>query len=768
MPSLPRPIPILRRSVGSVLALGLVAGTLPPAGAVPVEEGYWDFEYGGTVLSSPTAEKPESKVWWNDGYWWASMWNPPRARYEIYRHNVGNHVWTTTQTAIDDRPLSLADALWDGSRLYVVSHVYDKDAAPADTVLDAARLYRYSYSPASDTYTLDPGFPVLVNDSVSETLVLEKDSTGRLWVTWTEDGDVMVNRSTANDRIWGVPFRLPVQDGSARSDDISSIVAFGGDRVGILWSDQKDDRFYFAVHEDGAADLDWLGPETALVDPGDESIADDHLNLATCDATGYVFAAVKTGMPEPEDPEIVLIKRAPDGTWSDATWSTDLDDHTRPILVVSCETNTAYIFATATLTGNQEAIFVKATNLDTMEFPPGLGTPFIESEEDEDLNNPTSTKQAATAESGILVLASDNDTESYLHNHIDLGAGAPPVFFSALPAMGIVGDDVTIMGAGLAGATSVNFDGDPAAFTIVSTAEIRATVPAGAQTGKIRVTTPVASVTSPGDFVVVRPPAIASFAPELGAAGDEVTLTGQYFTGVGSVTFGGVECEAYAVMSDGEIRATVPAAAPSGPITVSNAAGAESTPADFVMVLPPTITYFTPTSGQHGAVVALLGAGFTGLTAVDFGGTPAAGFAVIADTVVTAEVAPGTTTGPVTVENAAGAATSASDFVFTLVTGVDATERPGTFELLPNRPNPFRPSTEILFRTPHEARVTLRVYDVVGRRVVTLVDGVRPAGQHAVRWDGRDGERRRVASGVYVTELRAGGLVARRTLTLRR
>jgi hypothetical protein len=578
----------------------------------------------------------------------------------------------------------------------------------------------------------------------------------------------MINRSTTDDLTWGTPFELPSQSNNAKSDDISAIIAFNGDRIGIMWSDQDDDKDYFAVHLDGESDTDWEPRETALVDPGGESIADDHLNLATCDATGAVFAVVKTGMPDPEDPEIILLKRELDGTWSHTTWATDHDDHTRPTLVVNCETNTGYIFASATMTGSQEVIFMKATNLDTMEFPPGKGMPFIESQDDEDLNNPTSTKQAVTAESGLLILASDKDSEAYLHNFIDFEVGASPKFFSALPMIGIPGDEVTIMGTGFTGATSVKFDGDPASFTVVSNAEIRAEVPVGAHIGKIRVTTPVASVASSDNFIVVRTPTITAYSPADGPVGTRVDIDGNFFTGVSSVTFGGVECESFTVRSDDEVRAYVPSAAVNGPIVVTNLAGSATTAADFIVIRSPGIVSFDPPTGQEGSVIMITGTGLTGLTSVAFAGTPAAGFAVIDDTHATAEVAPGTVTGPITVINAAGSAQSASDFVYVQVTGVDVAAIPGAFELMPNRPNPFRPSTEILYRMPQAARVRVTVFDVLGRRVATLVDGNRPAGQHAVRWDGRDSSGQQVASGVYVTELRAGDFVARRTMTLRR
>jgi hypothetical protein len=87
---------------------------------------------------------------------------------------------------------------------------------------------------------------------------------------------------------------------------------------------------------------------------------------------------------------------------------------------------------------------------------------------------------------------------------------------------------------------------------------------------------------------------------------------------------------------------------------------------------------------------------------------------------------------------------------------------PTTFELIGNYPNPFNPSTTIRFRLPATGPVELTVFDVRGARVAGLVAGERPAGEHAVEWEGIDDLGRPAASGVYLYRLRArdgGGTV---------
>ncbi len=93
--------------------------------------------------------------------------------------------------------------------------------------------------------------------------------------------------------------------------------------------------------------------------------------------------------------------------------------------------------------------------------------------------------------------------------------------------------------------------------------------------------------------------------------------------------------------------------------------------------------------------------------------------------------------------------------------------RPETFVLDQNFPNPFNPSTTIRYGVPEDARVTLKIYNLLGKEIATLVDGeLKPAGYHLAAWDGRDRFGRTVASGVYLYRLEAQKFVAVRKLAL--
>jgi len=75
---------------------------------------------------------------------------------------------------------------------------------------------------------------------------------------------------------------------------------------------------------------------------------------------------------------------------------------------------------------------------------------------------------------------------------------------------------------------------------------------------------------------------------------------------------------------------------------------------------------------------------------------------------------------------------------------------PKNFTLTQNYPNPFNPTTTIGYDLPRAARISLKIYDAVGREVVTLMEGVQDAGFKSIQWDASA-----VSSGVYMYQLNA-------------
>ena len=82
---------------------------------------------------------------------------------------------------------------------------------------------------------------------------------------------------------------------------------------------------------------------------------------------------------------------------------------------------------------------------------------------------------------------------------------------------------------------------------------------------------------------------------------------------------------------------------------------------------------------------------------------------------------------------------------------------PSSYALHQNTPNPFNAGTEIRYCLPREERISLRIYNTLGQEVRVLAEGVFPGGEHAIRWDGRNGSGAPAASGLYFCRLQAGG-----------
>jgi len=204
-----------------------------------------------------------------------------------------------------------------------------------------------------------------------------------------------------------------------------------------------------------------------------------------------------------------------------------------------------------------------------------------------------------------------------------------------------------------------------------SDSEIVATVASTSKTGSVSVTLPFVTVSKPIYFFTApSPPSISSFSPTSATTGDQVTINGNNFLGVNSVTFGGTPALSFNVNSNFMITAAV-AAGTSGNVSVTSSAGTASL-AGFVYNAPPTpnISSFTPTSASTGQTVIITGTNFSGATEVSFGGTPASSFTVISATSISAIVAAGTS-GHVSVTTSAGTSSLAG---FTFVDPVQASD----------------------------------------------------------------------------------------------
>jgi hypothetical protein len=423
-----------------VLAVASITATVLGLAGAPTavaDAGFRGFSYrDANRVEIPTADKPQSKLWFQDGSWWGVLYSPLTGSTRIHRLEPSTQSWIDAGTTVDQRPNARADVLWDGGKLYVVSATtvvseWGNPPLDADVNAGSAQLSRFSYDAAGRSYSLDPGFPVTVHDGSTESITLAKDSMGKLWATFTQNSQVWVNRSLGTDSQWGQPFLLPVTGAAAHYDDISAVTAFQRDKIGVMWSNQSTRKFYFATHRDGDPDGTWQS-EIAYgggVGGCSSGCANDHLNVKqlTSDGTGRVFAAIKTANRNTGQPFVMLIVRDAQGTWRSHVFGVVEDLHTRPMIMIDEEHRRLFMFAVAPEVGG--GIYFKQTSLDAISFPPGVGTPFIQGSQDGDISNPTTTKQNVNSATGLVVLASANRNAYYWHNSMSLAdlPQPPPV-----------------------------------------------------------------------------------------------------------------------------------------------------------------------------------------------------------------------------------------------------------------------------------------------------------------------------------------------------
>jgi hypothetical protein len=226
-----------------------------------------------------------------------------------------------------------------------------------------------------------------------------------------------------------------------------------------------------------------------------------------------------------------------------------------------------------------------------------------------------------------------------------------PYVAGATPSAATVGTVVTIAGSGFTGATAVRFNGVSAQFRVNSNTSISARVPDAASYGPIGVTAPGGAVVSATSFAVI--PTITGLSSTRGSGGSHISIGGSGFTGVASVTFNGTPA-VFTVVNSGQIDATVPVAATSGPVVVT-LAGSGRSAASGSFRAQPSLTAMSPASGPVGTTVVLTGTNLLEITTVSIGGVAAA-FHVDGATKITLTIPAGASSNRITVNGAAGGA----------------------------------------------------------------------------------------------------------------
>ena len=290
----------------------------------------------------------------------------------------------------------------------------------------------------------------------------------------------------------------------------------------------------------------------------------------------------------------------------------------------------------------------------------------------------TATVPAGATTGKISVITISGTGNSATNFTITSSSGSAPVITSFTPTTGISGTLVTITGTGFsatAASNTVKFNGTTATVSSATATEIKATVLAGATTGRITVEVGGQTATSATDFVITGNSTtltITDFSPKAGPAGTAVTITGTNFgatTTNNVVKFNGTIATITSATTT-ELKVAVASGTTTGKVTVEAGGETATSTADFTITAnstDPAIADFTPKSGIIGTTVTIIGANFGATVAdnvVKFNGTLTT-ITSATTTEIKVTVVAGTTTGKITVETGGKIATSTADFTVT-------------------------------------------------------------------------------------------------------
>ncbi|MCC7497253.1 MAG: hypothetical protein IT160_06730 [Bryobacterales bacterium] len=343
----------------------------------------------------PTADKPQSKVWYTGGSWWALL--PRQSGPSLWQRTAsGWKEHTAVTTALSGLP-GRGDVWFDSDGVTAVvmsGHSYAViRLRPHGTTWAPKVLARWEAASSR---------PV-------ETSTIARDGRKRWWVSSTVSNRVLVWTS-ANGENWTGP--TVIGDG-LDEDDICAVTPIRGG-VGVFWSNQAVEGVFFRVHRDQAAAGAWDPVET--VEIGNRT-ADDHINAALT-ADGTLWVATKNSVDIVGKPQQVLRLRSATGHWRNIPYS--ILDKTygpsRPVVVVAPDRKTVYYGHTIYNRSSRIQDRIEFGRID-LASPQSLETPEVVILPSPALhsrvNDITRAKAPLPADGPWLVLASDGEGRVY-------------------------------------------------------------------------------------------------------------------------------------------------------------------------------------------------------------------------------------------------------------------------------------------------------------------------------------------------------------------
>jgi hypothetical protein len=246
----------------------------------------------------PTADKPQSKLWYMYDSWWA-----------ILPMSSGPSLWRRTEKGWKEYPEVTAKLRSVPGRV----DVWADDRQVTAVGVGTHSLTVFRLIPKKKSSKIEWETQVLAelvppsSDIPIETATIARDDKGFWWVTATADRKVCVWSSSSALKNWSPPVVLA---NGIEKDDICVITPLP-DGVGVIWSDQAGDAVMMRKHISGNPAGKWEDPE--VIDKGNKT-ADDHLHTSMA-SNGTLWVATKNSVDQTGKPQLVLRVRSVAGHW---------------------------------------------------------------------------------------------------------------------------------------------------------------------------------------------------------------------------------------------------------------------------------------------------------------------------------------------------------------------------------------------------------------------------------------------------------------------
>lgn len=271
-------------------------------------------------VPSPTADKPQSKLCYTEGSWWALL--PKSTGPSLSQRSAAG--WTEhPEIAAQLKGVPGRADVW-GEKGKITAVGVDPEFLTVFRIEKKGTPEKVKWK-TSILATLRPPS----SDYPIETATIAKAQNGSWWVAAVADEKVYVWNNLAKAKRWSSPYLLAE---GLDKDDICVITELP-DGVGVIWSNQIQETVNIRIHKTGSPVNEWN--EATTIEAGNAT-ADDHLNTALA-PDGTLWVATKNSLDEVGKPQLVLRVRSPKGEWRNYPYAVlaPPDLPSRPIVVAT-------------------------------------------------------------------------------------------------------------------------------------------------------------------------------------------------------------------------------------------------------------------------------------------------------------------------------------------------------------------------------------------------------------------------------------------------